>query len=35
MGIFLAALTFIGALIALLFALFTAKKVLKASEGTD
>ena len=35
MGTFLAALTFIGALIALLFALFTAKKVLKASEGTD
>lgn len=35
MGTFLAALTFIGALTALLFALFTAKKVLKASEGTD
>ena len=35
MGTFLAALTFIGALIALLFALFTAKKVLKAPEGTD
>lgn len=35
MGTFLAALTFIGALIALLFALFTAKKVLNAPEGTD
>lgn len=35
MGNFLAALTFIGALIALLFALFTAKKVLNAPEGTD
>ena len=35
MGTFLAALTFMGALIALLFALFTAKKVLKAPEGTD
>ena len=35
MGTFLAALTFIGAIIALLFALFTAKKVLKAPEGTD
>ena len=32
---FLAALTFVGAAIALLFALFTAKKVLKATEGTD
>ena len=35
MGMFLAALTFVGAAIALLFALFTAKKVLKATEGTD
>ncbi len=35
MGNFLAALTFIGALIALIFALFTAKKVLNAPEGTD
>lgn len=35
MGMFLAALTFAGAAIALLFALFTAKKVLKAPEGTD
>lgn len=35
MGTFLAALTFTGAIIALLFALFTAKKVLKAPEGTD
>ncbi len=35
MGKLLVALTFIGALSALLFALFTAKKVLKAPQGTD
>lgn len=35
MGTFLATLTFIGAIIALLFALFTAKKVLNAPDGTD
>ena len=32
---YLALLTFIGALAALIFAIFTAKKVLKFSEGTD
>ena len=32
---FLALCTFVGAAVALLFALFTAKKVLKFSEGTD
>ena len=35
MGKFLVALTFIGSIAALLFAVFTAKKVLKAPEGTD
>ncbi len=35
MGKFLVLLTFVGSLCALLFAAFTAKKVLKASEGTE